>query len=283
MCRAIHRFQFTNIFLLSSYFISLSASGSGVTVRVQQRELNGTVTHSVLLPVSYSTLTPYSALNIQWLLFPGQTPFVSLIRSSCSRHPDRPGYNCSDRTETGPSYRHRVHLYPGNGSLLLRDLQPSDSGVYVITVYANGENAAREDNVTLTIYNQTESETPAPSTPESTQTNTTQKSPEIYIYISASVVCPIILIILTCLYLLMIKQYRGRQPQQDSVLMETSVQAIAGRMQDLAENEEPTSNSELVYSLLHWTEPRNPLAPGPLTQEQPQETIYAFAQKADCS
>ncbi|XP_078392434.1 uncharacterized protein LOC144675662, partial [Cetorhinus maximus] len=256
-------------------------SGSGVTVRVQQRELNGTVTQSVLLPVSYSTLTPYSALKIQWRLLPGETPFVTLTRSSCSRHPDRPGYNCSDRTETGPSYRHRVHLYPGNGSLLLWDLQPSDSGVYVISVYADGEDAAREDNVTLTVYNQTDSETPATSTPDSTQTNSTHRGLVNAIYISISVV--VCLIVLTCLYLLMTKQYRGRQPQQDSVLMETSVQPIAGRMQDLAENEEPTSNSELVYSLLHWTEPRNPLAPGPLTQEQPQETIYAFAQKADCS
>ncbi|XP_038671411.1 uncharacterized protein LOC119975690 isoform X3 [Scyliorhinus canicula] len=155
MCRKKDHFQPTNVFLLTCCFIFLFASGIGVTVRVHQREVMGTVDQSVLLPVSYSTLTPGSTLQIQWGLFPGFTPFVRLTRSNCSPDPDRPGYNCSDHRETAPSYRDRVHLYPENGSLLLWDLQPSDSGVYVISVYSDGRNTAWRGNVTLTVYNKT--------------------------------------------------------------------------------------------------------------------------------
>ncbi|XP_038671410.1 uncharacterized protein LOC119975690 isoform X2 [Scyliorhinus canicula] len=246
------------------------ASGIGV----HQREVMGTVDQSVLLPVSYSTLTSGSTLQIQWGLFPGDTPFVRFTRSNCSPDPDRSGYNCSDHRETAPSYRDRVHLYPENGSLLLWDLQPSDSGVYVISVYSVGGSTAWRGNVTLAVYNKTDSETTSPSisvSPQTRATSITEKS--IGVSVSAAV-C--FLIILICAYLMMTKKYTGCQRQHDSDLTEIAVQPVGGTGQVLTE--ESISNGELTYSMLQWSGPR----PAHNIPERPEETIYAFAQKEDC-
>ncbi|XP_072405905.1 uncharacterized protein [Chiloscyllium punctatum] len=147
--------QFASMFFLSCCFTRLSASRSGVTLSVPQREVNGTVSQLVKLSVSYFTLTPYSTLKIQWRLFSENTPFVTLSRSNCSPDPVTSRYNCTDHWATRPSYRHRVHLDPDTGSLWLRDFQSNDSGVYVISVYRDGVSTATEGNVTLTVYNET--------------------------------------------------------------------------------------------------------------------------------
>ncbi|XP_067865683.1 uncharacterized protein [Heterodontus francisci] len=277
MCREIHHGQFTNIFLFISYFISPSASGSRVTLSVHQREVNETVHQSVLLPVSYSTLTPYSTLTIEWCLFPGYTPFVRLMRSNCSPDPDRSAYNCSDHRVTTPSYRERIHLYPENGSLLLRDLQLSDSGVYLITVYRGG-NTSSKGNVTLTVYPGTDCENAStPGVSESPQNQTTTPSgtgwDDTHIRVSAAV-C--LLILLICFCLLMTKIYRGCHRQHDSV-----VQPNGGTRQDLVEVRASTTNDELTYCLIQWSEPRNTSAAEPDTRERPPEAIYALAKKPD--
>ncbi|GCB79687.1 hypothetical protein scyTo_0019590 [Scyliorhinus torazame] len=65
----------------------------------------------------------------------------------------------------------------------------------------------------------------------------------------------------------------GCQRQRDSELTEI---AVGGTAQVLTE--EPISNGELTYSLLQWSGPR----PAHNIPERPEETIYAFARKADC-
>ncbi|XP_072405828.1 uncharacterized protein [Chiloscyllium punctatum] len=157
MCRQTsHRFRLPILWLLVHYCTLLSASRSGVTLSVPQREVNGTVSQLVKLSVSYFTLSPYSTLKIQWRLFSENTPFVTLSRSNCSPDPVTSRYNCTDHWATRPSYRHRVHLDPDTGSLWLRDFQSNDSGVYVISVYRDGVRRATEGNVTLTVYNETD-------------------------------------------------------------------------------------------------------------------------------
>ncbi|XP_055521960.1 uncharacterized protein LOC129716097 [Leucoraja erinacea] len=146
--------------LLSLFFF---ASGCRVSVSVLDREVNGTVGRSALLASCYSTPDPCSQLRVEWRLHPSTTPLVSLnrpnctsyvrlSRSNCPPHTDRPACNCSVRWVASPSLTGRVQLYPENGSLLLRDLRRSDSGVYEISVYTGG-NSAVKDNVTLTVYN----------------------------------------------------------------------------------------------------------------------------------
>ncbi|XP_078073544.1 uncharacterized protein LOC144496850 [Mustelus asterias] len=280
MCWTRHCSQFTDVFLLTSCFMSLCASGSSVTVTVHQREVNGTVNQSVLLPVSYSTPLHNSSLRLEWSLFPGNTALLTLIRSNCSPDPDRSGYKCSVHLVTSPSYQDRVHLYPDNGSLLLRNVQTNDSGVYVISVYINAEGTTRKGNVTLTVYNGTDSETSTATVSASTHISTTTGKVENVIMIGVSAAAVSLLIILVCLHLLMTKKHTGCQRQQDLALMEISAQPIGETRQDLAENEGSLSNgSELTYSFLQWSGPRL----HPNTHVRPQETIYALAQRTDCS
>ncbi|XP_067830148.1 hepatic and glial cell adhesion molecule-like [Heptranchias perlo] len=281
----INPFKFTNIFLFISYFISLSASGSRVTVRVDQSEVNGTVNQSVLLPVSYSysTLTlKYSILTIKWFLFPSDTPCATLTRLNCSLTPDKSGYNCSDHQQDGPAYKHRVHIYPENGSLLLRDLQSNDSGVYVISVSRGGETAS-EGNVTLTVYPETASEySTTPSVSGSAENSTTGPDKwENTLYINVSTAVCLLIIIITCLCLLVIRTHRGRHPPRDSVVTETPSAQPEGTRQALAEGQELVINGEVTYSYLHWSGPINTPAPEPDTSEAPPMNIYAFVQKVE--
>ncbi|XP_038672986.1 uncharacterized protein LOC119976513 [Scyliorhinus canicula] len=199
--------KFTSVCFLNTFLISYFASGIGVTVRVHQREVMGTVDQSVLLPVSYSTLTPGSTLQIQWGLFPGDTPFVRLTRSDCFPDPDRSGYNCSDHRETAPSYRDRVHLYPENGSLLLWDLQPSDSGDYVICVYSVGSSTPWRGNVTLTVYNKTDTESPAPSSTERAETSREFPAHRAALLLRGSIVGGVT-VLGACLYLCILEYQR---------------------------------------------------------------------------
>ncbi|XP_059495528.1 uncharacterized protein LOC125446602 isoform X2 [Stegostoma tigrinum] len=215
MCKEPSILQLASVLLLGYYFICLFAPGnSAISLSVSQREVNGSVSQSVRLSVSYSTLTPSSTLGILWYFLPGDTPIVSLIRSNCSSDAARCCYNCSDHQMSAPSHRHRVDVDPETGSLCLRDLQPSDSGVYVIQVYADGADTAVKENVTLTVCNVT-----------------------------------------------------GCRLQQDSVVMETSIQSIEGMRQGLTEGQDTLTNSELTYSLLQWSKDRNPQASGADTQE----------------
>ncbi|XP_060706941.1 uncharacterized protein LOC132832807 [Hemiscyllium ocellatum] len=267
--------QFASMFFLSCCFTRLSASGSGVTLRVPQREVNGTVNQPVNLSVSYSTLPPYSTLKIQWRLFSENTPFVTLIRSNCSPDPVTSRYNCSDHRVTGPSYRHRVQLDPETGSLWLRDLQSNDSGVYVISVYRDGEGTAAEANVTLTVYNETDCKwTTQPGSTTSQSRSTVSIT---YSYIIIPVVgCFLIVLIF---FILVTKKYKGSCPQHDSVAMETHDQPIEGMRQDFAEGQDSVLNSDLTYSLLQWH--RIPAASGGDPQDSGLETIYAFPQKVN--
>ncbi|XP_072921227.1 uncharacterized protein [Hemitrygon akajei] len=182
-----------------------SVYGSLVTVNVREREVNGTVGQSALLSVSYGTSTLCSVLMVEWHLDPDKTALVQLTRSHCSPHPDRPGYNCSDRPLViTPSHEGRVHLYPDNGSLLLQDLRSSDSGVYVMSVYCDGDDTVK-DNVSLTVHNGTEKENSTspttPTTPSSLgETSSTTLWP---------ICLGVIVVVTICLSLMMSRMHRG--------------------------------------------------------------------------
>ncbi|XP_048376263.2 uncharacterized protein LOC125446602 isoform X1 [Stegostoma tigrinum] len=264
MCKEPSILQLASVLLLGYYFICLFAPGnSAISLSVSQREVNGSVSQSVRLSVSYSTLTPSSTLGILWYFLPGDTPIVSLIRSNCSSDAARCCYNCSDHQMSAPSHRHRVDVDPETGSLCLRDLQPSDSGVYVIQVYADGADTAVKENVTLTVCNVTDGESTTPAVSTTNQSST--ENTEMYIITSAAMCFFIVLICF--IYLLVTKKHRGCRLQQDSVVMETSIQSIEGMRQGLTEGQDTLTNSELTYSLLQWSKDRNPQASGADTQE----------------
>ncbi|XP_051899895.1 uncharacterized protein LOC127586104 [Pristis pectinata] len=247
------------------------ASGSRVTVSVREREVNGTVHQSVLLAASYSapdpdsTPAPDSPLILMWDLYPNTTPFVKLTRSQC--RPDRPGYHCSDHLAISPSHTGRVHLYPDNGSLLLWDLRRSDSGVYVISVYSGGDNTV-QDNVTLTVYNETESAGPT-SPPVTTPHHT---GPSAHTMLTVGPICLVIILVTVCLSLLWTRTHRGCHRLDTT---ERIVQSNGVSREDLNENKEQNSQYETVYSTLQF-----PLDNSPTTTCGPDaHVIYTAPRK----
>ncbi|XP_072115141.1 uncharacterized protein [Mobula birostris] len=200
-----------SIIAFLAYCACLSVSGSLVALSDREREVNGIVGQSALLSGSYCTPTPGSELTVEWNLHPDATALVKLIRSQCSPHPDKSGYNCSDRLIITPSHSGRVHLYPDNGSLLLWDLRFSDSGVYEISVYCGGNDSVK-GNVTLTVHNGTEkANSTSPTTPQPPQSSRG--------FIPALPIClGVIVVVAICLSLKMARTHWERRRMRGDLM-----------------------------------------------------------------
>ncbi|NXL55062.1 HECAM protein, partial [Podilymbus podiceps] len=99
-----------------------------------QDSINGTVGQAVLLPVSYRFGgAPRFPVPIQWTFSASRDPLISCTVLNCSLGAGGIPSSCSVRCFPHALYRSRVELFPENGSLLLRDLRLSDSGVYGIS------------------------------------------------------------------------------------------------------------------------------------------------------
>ncbi|XP_032903440.1 uncharacterized protein LOC116990025 [Amblyraja radiata] len=245
------------------------ASGSSVSVIVRDREVNGTVGRSALLASCYSTPDLCSQLTLQWRLHDSTTPLVRLSRSDCSPHTDRPGCNCSVRWKTSPSHTGRVHLYPENGSLLLRDLRRTDSGVYEISVYSGGNNSVK-DNVTLTVYNhhtETESVTSTSVTATGSGRNRLMDT-----VIPASLFLILITIVLT---ILLTKGLRDYYRRRKSDATEGFVAFNRVSRQDLNKAPELNSRDDIIYCLLQLPKANRPATP----DNQDAGIIYAVPQR----
>ncbi|KFU94027.1 hypothetical protein M959_15021, partial [Chaetura pelagica] len=101
---------------------------------IHQDPINGTVGQSALLPVSYS-LADASDLpvSIDWRFLKSLEKLLTCQLRSCSLGPGGVPRNCSTTCFTHATSRGRAWLFPQNGSLLLRDLQLRDSGIYFVT------------------------------------------------------------------------------------------------------------------------------------------------------
>ncbi|KGL79466.1 hypothetical protein N309_03857, partial [Tinamus guttatus] len=98
-----------------------------------QDSLECTVGQSVLLPVSYKfNSSSRFPLSIQWTFSNSSDLFISCTVQNCSLSADRAPRNCSANCFPTPTYQDRVVLFPENASLLLKDVQLSDSGVYSV-------------------------------------------------------------------------------------------------------------------------------------------------------
>ncbi|XP_078075401.1 uncharacterized protein LOC144497834 [Mustelus asterias] len=103
---------------------------AALTVRVNQDSLNGTVNQSVLLPASYTVSDTDGYLRIKWLRKTG-TRIVDYrcISKRGNMHTGRCHY-----LSVPEDYKHRTVLFPENASLLLKDLQLNDSGIYELSI-----------------------------------------------------------------------------------------------------------------------------------------------------
>ncbi|TFK04379.1 Aprataxin and PNK-like factor [Platysternon megacephalum] len=103
-------------------------------IDIPQDPVNGTVNHSVLLPVSYRLQGPFpSPLSIQWNFNNTPNPLTMYTVTNCSVSAEGIPTCCSGYNYTHLAYQGRTVFFPENASLLLQTLQLSDSGVYSIT------------------------------------------------------------------------------------------------------------------------------------------------------
>ncbi|XP_075619882.1 uncharacterized protein LOC142603400 [Balearica regulorum gibbericeps] len=123
----------------------------GVLVEIRQDSVNGTVGQSVLLPVSY-TLSSASGfpLVIFWMFHNSSDRLISCAVQNCSLSAGGVPSDCSAKCFAHHTYRGRAELFPQNGSLLLRDLQLRDSGVYRVTFRSSHQTW----DITLTVHEQ---------------------------------------------------------------------------------------------------------------------------------
>ncbi|XP_053895000.1 uncharacterized protein LOC128842827 [Malaclemys terrapin pileata] len=103
-------------------------------IDIPQDSVNGTVSHSVLLPISYRLQGPFlSSLSIQWNF--SNTPDLLTVytATNCSVSAEGIPTCCSGHNYIHPKYQGRTVFFPENASLLLQNLQLNDSGVYRVT------------------------------------------------------------------------------------------------------------------------------------------------------
>ncbi|KFQ34139.1 hypothetical protein N332_03717, partial [Mesitornis unicolor] len=102
----------------------------GILVQIHQDWVNGTAGQPALLPVSYRFKgAPQFPLSITWMFSNDSNVLVSCSVLNCSLDAKGVPANCSERFY--PPYMYGDHtFFPTNGSLLLRALRLSDSGVY---------------------------------------------------------------------------------------------------------------------------------------------------------
>ncbi|XP_072920578.1 uncharacterized protein [Hemitrygon akajei] len=100
-----------------------------VTLTVHQDQMNGTVGQAVLLPTSYTDPDSHGYLRITWTKAGRR---IADYRCPSSRNGNFA--ECAQTMLTDDHYKHRTVLFPENASLLLRDLQISDSGIYELSI-----------------------------------------------------------------------------------------------------------------------------------------------------
>ncbi|XP_052529124.1 uncharacterized protein LOC128075949 isoform X2 [Tympanuchus pallidicinctus] len=152
MCRGRRCWGRGSLLLLLLLLLRLLLLGDlALLIEVPQDAVSGTVGHSVLLPVSYTVKSSFCfPLSIQWKFENSSQVIITCTVLSCSLDAWGAPKECSALRFPHPSYRHRIEVFPENASLLLRDLQLSDSGVYSIAFQQ--QNQSRR--ITLAVHQQ---------------------------------------------------------------------------------------------------------------------------------
>ncbi|XP_029852316.2 uncharacterized protein LOC115333486 [Aquila chrysaetos chrysaetos] len=137
----------------------------GVLVKIHQDSINGTEGQSVLLPVSYRfDGAPGFPMKIVWYSSNMWDELVTCTVLNCSLGAGGAPSSCSARSFYLTKYRGRTKFFPENGSLLLSDLQLSDSGVYSVAFKPSHQTWY----ITLTVHEQPPTPTPDPKKQEPT-------------------------------------------------------------------------------------------------------------------
>ncbi|XP_067865344.1 uncharacterized protein [Heterodontus francisci] len=100
-----------------------------VTLRVNQDSVNGTLGQSVLLPTSYTVSNSGGYFRIKWI-----RAGTRIVEYRCISERDNNLTGRCHYLSVPDDYKHRAVLFPENASLLLKDLQFNDSGIYELSI-----------------------------------------------------------------------------------------------------------------------------------------------------
>ncbi|XP_025963559.2 uncharacterized protein LOC112987746 isoform X2 [Dromaius novaehollandiae] len=138
--------------------ILLLRLSQAVLIKIPQDLVNGTVGQSVLLPVSYKlSSSSHFPLPFHWTFSNRSERIVTCTVLNCSLSAEGTPKHCSAKHFPHAAYQGRVVLFPENASLLLRDLQLKDSGVYSVTF----KQQIQTRRITLTVYSEARADTDA--------------------------------------------------------------------------------------------------------------------------
>ncbi|XP_062905758.1 uncharacterized protein LOC134347289 [Mobula hypostoma] len=211
-------------------FTYLSAVTAALTLRVHQDRVNGTAGQSVLLPVSYTVPDPHGYLRITWT---GGGNASVCIEYTCFS-----GQEChlSDRRShitVSETCKHRALLFPENASLLLRDLQINDSGIYELSI--SDSTGTENGSLVLTVRF------------DGTTSQATDRTPVIKVIKNEVIIPPVVFaaaVIILCLVVKMQRVCKGSHKQR----------AEGRNSQD---HREPQAGDGVLYTEVSWTQQTN--------------------------
>lgn len=111
--------------LILLIFVPLTGICSGLKLTVPSHTIQGTEGQPLSLPVDYNFNITVSDIQIIWLFEEPTTPKYLLTSVNLSVVPDL-------------EYRHRFTLSPPNASLLIKHLNKSDEGNYIVKINIRG-------------------------------------------------------------------------------------------------------------------------------------------------
>ncbi|POI35347.1 hypothetical protein CIB84_000903, partial [Bambusicola thoracicus] len=151
MCRGWRCGGLASLLLLLLLLRLLLGQNLGLLIEIPQDVVSGTVGQSVLLPVSYRVNSSHVfPVSIQWKFGKSSRVIITCTVLNCSLDAWGAPKNCSVLCFPHVTHGGRVEVFPDNASLLLRDLQLSDSGVYSVTF--KRQNLSRR--ITLAVHKQ---------------------------------------------------------------------------------------------------------------------------------
>ncbi|POI35346.1 hypothetical protein CIB84_000902 [Bambusicola thoracicus] len=146
MCHGWHCGGLTSLLLLL-----LLGQNLGLLIEIPQDVVSGTMGQSVLLPVSYRVNSSHLfPVSIVWKFCNSSQVIITCTVRNCSLDAWGAPKKCTVMCFPHVTHRGRVELFPENASLLLRDLQLSDSGVYSITF----QQLNQSRQITLAVHKQ---------------------------------------------------------------------------------------------------------------------------------
>ncbi|XP_072733297.1 uncharacterized protein [Ciconia boyciana] len=220
----------------------------GVLLNIHQDLVNGTVGQSVLLPLSYRfSRAPCFPVSIVWTFTNSTDTLISCTLLNCSLGAGGDPSNCSAKCFPHPAYRRRAELFPENGSLLLRDLQLSDSGVYSVSFRP----WYQTQHLTLTVHEQRST----PAHPADTV-----KQDHISYYVSGICSAFLLLLLLFCC----IRHWGAAQQKRRKIIKQQQISSVEeshmestvvrdtapvyASIEDSFEQSQPRPTPEVVYT-----------------------------------